>query len=169
MKPFSFTNISPARHMAITRWLRISSLITTICIVLLVCISVPEYLLSKNNALHHKELQRATSARASATALDPNVQLAVTKIEARQRKAKNSVALLKHIQSVCKEDSTLESLQIKPHSIQITLAAKNTNTLMTMADTLAQQPPYKGMYISSLEPKEQRMIATLKSQELKNS
>lgn len=169
MKPFSFTNISRTQHVAVTRWLRVSSAMTGLCIAILLCISATEYFLNKNITMHHQQLQQAIHARTT-PALDPNMQLMITKVESRQKKSKHPLALLKHIQSICKEDSCLESLHLKHHEMHLTIAAKNTTTLMAMAGTFADQSPYKNVHISSLEPKEQRMIATLKCVgEIKNT
>lgn len=169
MKPFYSQGAARAHYYAVRTWMLSSILLFIATLCLMSFLFIPEYLMQNELRAAHKELQsyaRGTSVSSDAS----KIQMALTKIENRQKKAGQPVALLKKIKNLCKEDSSLESLSLKRHDLQITLAAKNAPALVSIADSLAQQPSCTGLHISSLEPKEQRMIAILKKhQETKSS
>lgn len=169
MKSNFYTTDTRAKYYAIRSWIRCTITLSIILFATMGMLYLPEYLLHRQLSTQHAELHSLAFKNATpqnTTAL----QLAFTKIESRQKKATRSVALLQKIKSICKDDSSLESLSFKRHDVQITLAAKNAPTLISIADSLAHQPSCHGLHISSLEPKEQRMIAILKStHEMKNS
>ena len=169
MKPFFSQIATRAKYYAIRRWMMASSLLAIASLFIMSFLYIPEYVMHSQLLAQHKELHSYDNHAKPLN--DPSkIQLALSKIDSRQKKAGQPVALLKKIKNLCKDDSSLESLSLKRHDLQITLAAKNAPTLVTIADSLAQQPACCGLHISSLEPKEQRMIAVLKStQELKNS
>jgi hypothetical protein len=169
MKPFFPQTVTRAKYHAIRRWIVASSLMCTLSILIMIFLYLPEYMMHTQLIAQHKELH-SYDTHTKPFNDQRKIQLALSKIESRQKKAGQPVALLKKIKHLCKDDSSLESLHLKRHDVQITLAAKNAPTLVTIADSLAQQSACAGLHISSLEPKEQRMIAVLKSnQELKNS
>lgn len=170
MKPFFPQSATRAKYYAIRRWILASSLLGLASILIMSFLYLPEHMMHTQLIAQHKELH-SYDTKHTKPLNDPNkIQLALSKIEARQKRAGQPVALLKKIKNLCKDDSSLESFHLKRHDLQITLAAKNAPTLVTIADSLAQQSTCTGLHISSLEPKEQRMIAVLKSnQELKNS
>ena len=168
MKSFFFNAATRAKHHAIHAWMIRSTILGSICLLIMATLSLPEYLLHQE--LASQQRYECALHKAPCTTDSSNARLALSKIEIRQKKAAQPVALLKKIKSLCANESCLESLSIKRHDLQITLAAKNAPALVTIADTLAQQPACDGLHICSLEPKEQRMIAILKShQETKNS
>lgn len=169
MKPFFPQSATRAKYYALRRWILASSLLGLGSILIMSFLYLPEYMMHTQLLAQHKELHSYDNHAKLLN--DPSkIQLTLSKIEARQKKAGQPIALLKKIKNLCKDDSSLESLHLKRHDLQITLAAKNAPTLITIADSLSQQPSCCGLHISSLEPKEQRMIAVLKSnQELKNS
>ncbi|CAN5151931.1 hypothetical protein BH09DEP1_BH09DEP1_0990 [soil metagenome] len=170
MKSHSYNTATRAKHYAVRRWIIHSCMLSAACLIIMSILYIPEYILRQELAIQHTQLQANALRKPSSAADASNIQLALSKIESRQKKAGQPVALLKKIKTLCHDDSTLESLSLKRHDLQITLAAKNAPTLVTIADSLAQQPACTGLHISSLEPKEQRMIAVLKShQEIKNS
>lgn len=162
MRPFSFTTISRSQHIAVKRWLKVSILLMSACFCMLICVGIPEYILNKKLLAQHQELRQIIASR-TPIETSGSLQTTILKIESLKKKSSHTLSLLKHIQSICAQDSTLESLAIKHNDIQLTLAAQNTHTLVTLADSLAQHALTKGMHISCLEPKDQRMIATLKS------
>ena len=170
MKSFYSNSASRAKYYAVARWMRLSIFATSITLFGICILHIPEYVLNKELTQQHTQIHSLTLSQVKQPTDMASMQLAFAKVEKRQKQAGYPVALLKKIKSLCKDDSSLESLSIKPHDMQITLAAKNAPTLVTIADNLAQQPACTNLYISALEPKEQRMIATLKShQETKNS
>lgn len=169
MRQFSFTSFSRSQHRAIARWITVSIVLIGGCGAILLCVSAPEYFVYEKLTTHYAELKQATSARTPAK-IDPHAQLAVTKIESRKKKSHHTCTFLKQVRSLCSADCSLESLLIKHDDIQLTLAAPHTHTLVALADSLNQNSLCMGMHISCLEPKEQRMVATLKThQQIKNS
>lgn len=169
MKPFCSQRATRATYYAVRRWMISSCLLCIAFVIAMSVLYIPEYIMHTQLLTQHKELQSYASHTKPLND-SSKIQLALSKIEARQKKAGQPVALLKKIKNLCKDDSSLESLHFKRHDLQITLAAKNAPALVTIADSLAQQPSCNGLHISSLEPKEQRMIAVLKNhQEFKNS
>lgn len=170
MKSFSHTTATRAKYFTVRRWIRFSTALTIITFFSMSILYIPEYFLHQDLTKQHKELHSIAFKNSKQPTNTATIQLAFTKIEKRQKRATVPVALLKKIKSLCKEDTSLESLSLKPHDMQLILAAKNAPALISIADNLTQQPSCSHLYISSLEPKEQRMIATLKShQEMKNS
>lgn len=170
MKSFSYTNATRAKYYAVQRWLRVSICLSSSAIFIMGVWYIPEYFLHQELIQHHTQLHSVALQNSKQATSIPRIQAAFSKIEKRQRKANYPFTLLKKIKNLCKNESSLESLNLKSHDIQIMLAAKNAPTLVTLAENLAQQSPYSSLYISSLEPKEQRMIAILKSHlEIKNS
>lgn len=169
MKPYSPTT-SRARYYALRRWIRISSMASALLLFCMALLYIPEYFIHNQLKNQHSQLQSIALKNGTITPDSTAINVTFAKIKKRQKQANGPVTLLKKIKSLCKDDSNLELLSIKRHDLQITLAAKNAPALVSIADNLAQQPSYSQLYISSLEPKEQRMIATLKShQEIKNS
>lgn len=169
MKPFFPQSATRAKYYAIRRWIMASSLLGIASLFIMSFLYIPEYIMHAELIAQHKELHNYDN-HAKPLNDSSKIQLALSKIESRQKKASQPVALLKKIKNLCKDDSSLESLSLKRHDLQITLAAKNAPTLVTIADSLAQQSSCTDLHISSLEPREQRMIAILKSnQESKNS
>lgn len=164
MKPFSGTTVSRTKYYALRRWIRISTVASILCVLTIVLLQLPEYVMHQELRDQHKELHSITLASIQKPIDIGTMQLAFSKIQTRQKKAGHPVALLKKIKNLCKDDTSLESLSLKRHNLQITLAAKNAPTLVTIADCLAQSA-FPDLHISSLEPKEQRIIAILKSQQ----
>lgn len=170
MKSFYHRNATRAKYYAINRWMKFSCVTIISCLSIISLLYLPEYLLHKELVLQHKELHAHQLINTKKMPEAAPFQLALSKIQARQKKAHEPVTLLKKIKDLCTNDSTLESLSLKKHDLQITMAAKNAPALITLADHLAQQSPWADLHINALEPKEQRMIATIKShKETKNS
>lgn len=170
MKSFSYTNVTRTKYYAVRRWLRVSICLSVSTIFIMGLWYLPEYFLHQELAQQHTQLHSLALQNGKQATNTPTIQVALSKIEKRHKKASCAVTLLKKIKNLCNDESSLESLNLKSHDVQIVLAAKNAPTLVTFADNLAQQSSYSNLYISSLEPKEQRMIAVLKSHhEIKNS
>lgn len=165
MKPFYGNHAARAKYYALRRWTRVTSATSIACLLIIGLLYFPEYLLHEQLVSQHKELYALASPSTAKPVDMSTMQLALSKIQARQQKANGPTTLLKKIKTFCKDDSSLESLSLKHHNLQITLAAKNASTLVTIADSLSQHPACADLHISSLEPKEQRMIAILKSQQ----
>ncbi len=158
-----FSRIVPnrARHYAVHRWLMISSCATVLCLLCLAFYSVPEYLVSRTLDAQQKELQ-LFALQTHKNANMASLQLMIAKVESRRKKTCAPLALLQQVKKLCHDDTSLESLTIKPHDMQITLAAKNAPGLVSIAGTLAEHPLCNGLHITSLEPREQRLLATMK-------
>jgi hypothetical protein len=170
MKSFYFNSASRAKYYAVRQWMRLSILLSSLTLFGIFILYVPEYIFHQELAQQHKQLYSLALTHTKQPTDISSMQVTFAKVEKRKKQADYPPTLLKKIKNLCKDDSNLESLSIKPHNIQITLAAKNAPTLITIADNLALQPSCGNLYISSLEPKEQRMIAILKStQETRNS
>lgn len=170
MKSFYFNSASRAKYYAVRQWMRLSIFLSSIILFVICILYIPEYFFHQELIQQHKQLHSIALTHIKQPSNIISMHLAFEKIKKRQKQASYPVTLLKKIKNLCKNDSSLESLNLKPNNMQITLAAKNAPALITIADNLAQQSPYRDLYISSLEPKEQHMIAILKStQETKNS
>lgn len=170
MKNINFIKpIPPSKALAMKTWIIISlfwgtSLILCMCIVtwqdyfnLGTLKNTKKQLLQKVNSFS-SIMERKQELKKKEQALKEQLNL----IASSNQQTQQHILLMTHIKKALKNTATLESFNLESTDIQLCIDCTQSQQASEIVTSLAQVPNITGLYMSSLQPKQQGAITALR-------
>lgn len=163
-------NVSLKKQKAVRAWFVLSFITISISIVGITAYHTMQWLLYRSLRAQQEDytnqMQQLNTLMTHLTTTQSehkNLHNQLQAIHTHLNQGNNPAELFKLIKS-CLKVSHVESLSLSTNFFEIKISIDTLNSLVTITDTLSQQKKCNGLCITTLEHKDKKLIATLKTE-----
>jgi len=164
MKNNSLINtVSPKQQYAIRRWFIISMLLISASIVMIIVLEIPQLYalqsIKKDNEMLVAQTEQFDKVMARQHKLkqeEEQLRKCQETVSQHNEQLDRLIDNFSYIIHACASDSTIESLQIKDHYIEVTACCTQTHHATDFIADLSQSKQFRNLVLASLQQTEQK-------------
>ena len=164
MKNNSLINtVSPKQQYAIRRWFIISTLLLSVSVIIIIVLEIPQLYALQSIKKDNKMLVAQTEQFDKIMARQHKLQQEEQQLRKQQEilnqhneQLNRLIGSFSHIMHACAPNSTIESLQIKNHHLELTARCTQTHHATDFIADLSQSKQFSNLALTSLQQTEQK-------------